>query len=198
MRQSLNNAAALQDNGVSILSATETFENTPSGKMFRTMVMAYDQYYSDELSQKVSRGHKVNAEKGFSNGGTTPLGYKIVNKKYVMDEETAPIVQEIFIKYADGWSITQICDSLNERQLKSSTGAAFNKSSLHTLLKNRKYLGIYMYKGQEIPGGMPRIIEDGLFEKVQEKMRLNKKAPGRARAKAEYLLTTKLFCGYCK
>lgn len=29
-------------------------------------------------------------------------------------------------------------------------------------------------------------------------MTVNKKAPSRARAKAEYLLTTKLFCGYCK
>ena len=74
VRQSLNNASALQDNGASILSATETFENTPSGKMFRTMVMAYDQYYSDELSVKVSRGHETNADKNWSNGGTTPLG----------------------------------------------------------------------------------------------------------------------------
>ena len=29
-------------------------------------------------------------------------------------------------------------------------------------------------------------------------MNKNKKAPARARAKVEYLLTTKLFCGHCK
>lgn len=29
-------------------------------------------------------------------------------------------------------------------------------------------------------------------------MKLNKQAPARQRAKAEYLLTTKLYCGYCK
>ena len=66
------------------------------------------------------------------------------------------------------------------------------------LLKNRKYLGIYKYKDIEVAGGMPRIIDDALFEKVQDKMKLNKQAPARARAKAEYLLTTKLYCGYCK
>lgn len=59
-------------------------------------------------------------------------------------------------------------------------------------------MGIYKYKDIEVAGGMPRIIDDALFEKVQDKMKLNKQAPARARAKAEYLLTTKLYCGYCK
>ena len=59
-------------------------------------------------------------------------------------------------------------------------------------------MGIYIYSGIETPGGMPQIIDEDLFNKVKEKMELNKKNPGRARAKAEYLLTTKLFCGYCK
>lgn len=45
---------------------------------------------------------------------------------------------------------------------------------------------------------MPRIISDELFNKVAEIMNKNKKAPARARAKVEYLLTTKLFCGHCK
>jgi len=69
---------------------------------------------------------------------------------------------------------------------------------LHTLLKNRKYLGIYIYNGVETPGGMPQIIDEYLFNRVQEMMKKNKKAPARARAKAEYILTTKLFCGYCR
>ena len=46
--------------------------------------------------------------------------------------------------------------------------------------------------------GIPRIIDDDTFYKVQEMMVKNKKAPARARAKTEYLLTTKLFCGHCK
>ena len=54
------------------------------------------------------------------------------------------------------------------------------------------------YKGKEIPDGMPRIISDELFNKVAEIMAKNQKAPARAKAKVEYLLTTKLFCGHCK
>lgn len=196
--QALLNEKNLQDNGVTILSATENFENTPSGRMQRNIHMSFAQYYSEELAQKVKRGMEINAEKGLSNGGGIPLGYKTVNKQYVIDEQTAPIVKEIFTKYADGWSQKEICDNLNERHLKSSTGSAFNKSSLHTMLKNKKYMGIYVFGDKEIPGVIPQIIDEELFNKVQERMILNLKNPGRARAKAEYLLTTKLFCGYCK
>lgn len=45
---------------------------------------------------------------------------------------------------------------------------------------------------------MPRIIEDELFERVQHILDRNKKAPARSRGREEYLLTTKLFCGYCR
>lgn len=196
--QSLLNEKSLQDNGVTLCSATEDFQNTPAGRMQRNIHMSFAQYYSEELAQKVTRGMEINAEKGRSNGGTIPLGYKSVNKQLVLDEAAAPIVVEVFTKYANGVSMKEICDSLNERGLKSAQGAAFNKSSLHTMLKNRKYLGIYIYGDKEIPGGLPQIVDEELFNKVQEKMVLNKQAPGRARAKAEYLLTTKLFCGYCK
>ena len=205
--QSLLNEKSLQDNGVTVISATEQFNNTPSGRMQRNIHMSFAQYYSEELAEKVARGMSINAEKGLSNGGTIPLGYKLEpidpkneksKKKFVINETTAPIVQEIFTKYANGDSIKQICDSLNERGLKSALNAAFNKSSLHTLLKNRKYLGFYIYKGIEIKNDTMQIIDQELFDRVQEKMGVNKKAPARARAKAEYLLTGKLFCGLCK
>ncbi len=188
----------LKKNGVTVISARETITDDASGILFEAMLEGMAEYYSVELSQKVTRGMNINAEKGLSNGGTTPLGYRIENKRYVLDEERAPIVREIFAKYADDWSMKKICDSLNERHITTAQGTSFNKNSLHTMLKNRKYLGIYIYNGHEIPGGMPQIINKDLFDKVQEKMIANKKAPARARAKAEYILSGKLFCGYCK
>lgn len=69
---------------------------------------------------------------------------------------------------------------------------------MRTLLQNKRYIGIYTYKGKEIPDGMPRIISDELFYKVAEILEKNRKAPARAKADVEYLLTLKLFCGHCK
>lgn len=199
--------AMLRKNGVKVESATENIPDNSFGILIEALISGNNASYSVELREKVKRNLDLNAENCLSNGGTTPLGYKLVRvnpkeekskKKYAINEDTAPIVREIFTKYAHGWSIKDICDSLNERGLRSAQGAAFNKSSLHTMLNNRKYLGIYIYDGKEILGGMPQIIDEDLFNQVAEKMRLNKKNPGRARAKAEYILTTKLFCGYCK
>ena len=197
LQQSIDNEYKLKKNGVTLLSATESFTDNPAGRMQRNMLMAFAQYYSDELSQKVSRGMSVNAEKGLSNGGNVPLGYKIENHKYVLDDK-APIVKEIFTKYANGERIKDICDDLNSRGIKNANGREFKKNSFNTLLKNRKYIGIYIYNGIETPGGIPQIIDEELFNKVADRLKINKQAPARARAKAEYLLTTKLFCGYCK
>jgi hypothetical protein len=44
-------------------------------------------------------------------------------------------------------------------------------------------------------GGIPAIVSQDLFDRVQERMAKNKKAPARRKAEDDYLLTTKLFCG---
>ena len=71
-------------------------------------------------------------------------------------------------------------------------------NSLGKMLTNRRYIGFYIYKGTETPNGMPRILEDDLFYRVQDIVKKNKDAPARTQGEGEYLLTTKLFCGYCK
>ena len=43
----------------------------------------------------------------------------------------------------------------------------------------------------------PPLCPKELFDRVQEKMAKNRKAPARHKAEDDYLLTTKLFCGYC-
>lgn len=55
-------------------------------------------------------------------GGIIPLGYRIENKKFVIDSETAPIVVEAFERYARGETINEIVESFNKRGLKTSKG----------------------------------------------------------------------------
>lgn len=197
--QSLGNASKIEDCGICLLSATEVFTNTPSGKLHRNMMMCYAQYYSDELAQKIKRGMDFNGERCLSTGGNIALGFKVnEHKQFEIDPEKAPLVRMIFEMYADGRKVTEIVERMNSMGYRTSHGAQFNKNSLHTILKNKRYIGTYTYKGTEIPNSMPRIISDELFNKVAGRMSANKKAPARARAKVEYLLTTKLFCGRCK
>ena len=49
-----------------------------------------------------------NAYKAIFNGGYAPLGYKIVDKHYVIDEKKAEAVRLIFNLYLDGLSLIHI------------------------------------------------------------------------------------------
>ena len=63
---------------------------------------------------------------------------------------------------------------------------------------NKRYAGYYTYNGTETKGGMPAIISEELFNKVQELMSKKKKAPARAKAVDEkYILSSMTKCGYC-
>jgi len=199
--------AKLKKNGVKVVSARENISDDASGVLMEAVLEGMAEYYSVELAQKVKRGMDLNAEKGFSNGGRVPLGFKTVpidpadkdsKKMFAIDEPNAEVVRQIFTMYASGSSVKSICASLNNLHKKTSFGVDFNKNSLALLLQNERYIGVYKYKGERMQGSVPRIISDELFFQVQDIMNKNKKAPARARAKIEYLLTTKLYCGLCQ
>ena len=164
------------------------------------MLEGYAEFYSAELSEKIHRGQKENALKGKNNGGGVPLGYLLDKKaqKLVIDPVTAPLVVEIFEKYADGKSVRSIVEDFNTCGLKTKKGQPFNINSFSSLLKNRKYIGEYRYQDVVIEGGVPAIVPEDLFNRVQERMEKNRHAPTMAKAREDYLLTTKLFCGKCE
>lgn len=49
-----------------------------------------------------------------------------------------------------------------------------------------------------MPDGIPAIVPKNLFDRVQEKLAKNQKAPARHKSEDDYLLTPKLYCGKCK
>ena len=146
------NKAKLKKNGVRVLSARENTTEDASGILIEGVLESMAKYYSVELSQK------INASKCLSNGGKPGLGYKVdKDRRYYVDEEEAKIVREIFQRYAYGERAADIIRDLNDRRITTSLGREFNKNSLHRLLRNRRYIGFYRYKGIETPNGMPRI-----------------------------------------
>lgn len=193
------NKSKLKKNGVRVISAKENISDDPSGILVEGVLESMAEYYSAELSQKIHRGMAINAEKCLSNGSNPGLGFKVdSHRRFYVDESEAAIVREIYQRYAAGETKAEIIRDLQRRKIKTSLGKDFRPNSLSHLLSNKRYIGIYLYNGQETPGGMPRILDDDLFYRVQTLLHKNKAAPARAHGEGEYLLTTKLFCGYCK
>ncbi len=187
-------------NGIKVVYVAESIPDSPEGVILESVLEGMAEYYSLQLSQNILRGQRASAEKCQSNGGNRPLGYKTdpATKKFIIDPETAPTVRLVFDMYAKGSTVTEIVKELNNRGLRTLRGGKFTNNSLHSMLKNEKYIGIYKYKDQvRIEGGVPRIIDDETFCKVQEMLKVNKRAPARTWSRADYILTDKLFCGHC-
>jgi hypothetical protein len=100
----------------------------------------------------------------------------------------------IYEKYLEFGSVLKLKQYLDENNIKSRTGKNFSKGSLYKLLSNKVYIGLVHYKGTHYKGEHEGIIEEKLFNKVQdllEKNRNNNKYKNTA--KAPSLLAGKLF-----
>ena len=190
--------ATLKKNGVKVVSATEIISEGAEGIILESVLEGYAEYYSADLSEKVIRGMTDNALKCKFNGGMMPIGYVIdAEQHFQIDPLTAPFVLEAFKRYDGGETISSIMNWLNEQGLTNTRGRKMTFNSVGHILHNRRYIGEFRYRDVIVPDGIPAIVPQDLFDRVQEKMAKNKKAPARHKAEDDYLLTTKLFCGYC-
>lgn len=199
MLESMMNEAKLQDMGIRVLYVEEDFDDTAAGRFAARSMMNVNQFYSENMAEDIKRGLYDNAKKCMITNGHLPFGFKKgEDMKYAVDEPKAAIVREIFGRAACGEAFVDIANDLNARGIKTSRGVPWNKGSFHTLLSNERYRGVYIYGDIRIEGGVPRIVSDHLFWKVQEVLKTKKNAQGRHRVYGDYLLTGKLFCGLCK
>lgn len=191
--------AILKKNNVRVISATENISENPEGILLESVLEGYAEYFSAELAVKVTRGMVENALKAKYNGGTVPLGYTIdENNHFQIDPITAPAILEMFEMYASGSTMQEIVDTMNAMGIRSGRGKLITVNGVTRMLHNRKYIGEYRFQDVVIPNGVPAIVPQDLFDRVQERMSSNHKAPAKHKAEDEYLLTTKLFCGHCQ
>ncbi len=192
------NKLKCKKNGVRVEYIAERIPDSPEGVILESVLEGFAEYYSLQLSQNVKRGLSESADKCQVTGGNRPLGYRTgPDKRYEIDEKEAATVRMIFSMYAEGATVKEIVDKLNELGLTTARRTPFTYNSLHTILKNEKYIGIYNNNGRRVEGGMPRIVEDSVFYKVQEMLKINKRAPAKTWTRADYILSDKLFCGKC-
>ncbi len=187
----------LAEHGIKVISATETISNNSEGKIVECILEVMAEIYSIDLSEKVKRGIKENIIKGNAFGGTPPLGYKRVNKKNVIDEEKSPLIKYLFNEYEAGKSLINITNELNAMHYTNTRGKPLQAKALIKCLTNKCYTGIYEYEDITTTDLYPQIITPEQFERVQVRVKKNMLSPASNKAKIEYLLSGKAFCGYC-
>ncbi len=202
----------LKQAGVRLVSVLEPLDGSPESIILESVLEGMAEYYSRNLARETMKGLMETAYKCKHTGGIPPLGYTLAaDKTYVIEPSEAEVVRQIFSMYADGRGYDDIIEALRTRRTKS--GGAFAKNSISSILRNEKYIGTFVFnrtsrsaknshksKPEEdivrIVGGVPRIIDDVTWNRVQERLSDNKHNAASG-AKNIYLLTGKLFCGKC-
>ena len=208
----------LGKNGVKVVSINEALTDDPESVILESVLEGMAEYYSRNLSREVMRkGLLPNAQKCIFNGGTPPLGYDIdAEHHYVINPYEAETVKLIFSMYASGDGYDKIINRCAAEGRTSKNHRPLSKSAIYDMFHNERYIGTYIYNVQaakdieghrsrrkmkdeseivRIPGGIPRIISDSLWESVQKRIKTNRHLGNTS--KRTYLLTGKIFCGKC-
>lgn len=184
----------LKDNGVKVLSAMENIPDTPEGIILESLLEGMNVYYSAELSQKVKRGMRETRLKGFYQGGGLPYGYKVVDRKVVIDETRAETVRFMYDSYSKGITVKTMIAELTAKGILYK-GKPFAPNTVYGILGNEKYSGSYRKDDEIIDNIYPQLIPTDTYQKVRDKAEKNKF--GKRSIKTVYLLRHKVKCGYC-
>ncbi|MDD2504665.1 MAG: recombinase family protein [Bacilli bacterium] len=170
--------------------------DTANGKFFIRMLTILAQLEIERTSERTKFGLCGAYKKGHLN--YVPYGYMKVEKKCVLNYDTAPIVKDIFDLYIKGRSISFIYNEINK---KYDTLHGLKERSIESIVKNPNYTGDYHYKEPDkegnmviVPNALESIITKEVWEQAAEQRKLHQ---FNHETKVPYLFRHKIKCPFC-
>lgn len=207
----------MKANDCKFQSLNESFDTTTaSGEMVLYNIATMTQFERRQISERVSVAMNERARRGLYNGGSVPIGYKLIRDKpgyLAVDDEHKEVVVAAFSTFLKEESLNSAARSLNERGFRMkkhiegggsrTRDGVFYFDNLYRLLTNICYIGKKKYKeAGEIKYSKAvwePLIDEVTFERVQEKLKKNKskKKPHTAK-RYPYILSGLTYCVTCK
>ena len=199
---------ALKDAGVTLVSATENIDETPSGMLLHGIMSSIAEFYSRNLATEVIKGLSQKA----AQGGTVtkaPIGYRNVGvrdefgrevRTVEIDEERARLVRWAFQVFASGdWTTSQLHQELVARGLTTAAtprrpSRPIGKSSVHRMLTNPYYKGSVRHQGVTYAGAHEAIVPNEVWDQVQTVLGTHRSVGDATQVHEHYLKGT-VFCG---
>lgn len=218
IRGSVNQTAKVfKGYGVTIRSLNEDFDtSTPAGKMMLGMLGEIGEFERSSITARSRSGTQRIVRAGEWAGGRPPYGFRIENKRVVIDPEQSEVVKQIYSWYLSGeMRVRGIATYLNALEIKHSISKRWWETTVSKLLRNRAYIGELIYgkrtnrrivsgkwvydatdKDQHVMIPCPAIIPRQDFDQVQRMLTANQNSSFR-NVKNFYLLRGLVFCGDC-
>src|SRR5215217_7723767 len=190
--------------GVSFVSVTQAFNTTNSmGRLTLNVLLSFAQFEREVTGERIRDKVAASRRKGIWMGGNLPLGYEVKDKKLIINAEEAERVRTIFARYLELRSLNDLLRDLRERGILTKQvarldgsirgGICFTRGALACLLKNRVYIGAAVHKGKHYPGEHDPILDQQVFEAVQQVLASQAASRQEYRLSNHSLLTGKIF-----
>ncbi len=205
----------LRKNGVSVVSVSEPLPDGSFGQLIERILEWQDEYFSENLANEVRRGMCEKVSRG-EPVTSAPFGYKMGEKMLLIDEEQAPIIREIFTRYANGEGTRKIAIDLGKRGIRTREGNMPQNRWVDYILHNPVYVGKLRWStdGKRpvnrrkfddecimvVDGNHEPIISLELWEKVQARLKEEKqKYPKYAKKEQPVMMMSKglIRCSSC-
>jgi len=207
----------LEEHGVRVITFDGRYDSLKDNDTVGIETWFNERYVRD-ISRKIRANLRYKIEKG-EYIGHAPYGYiksKEEKNKLCVDENTAPVVREIYGMYLEGYGYAYIAKQLNKRGYLSPSGkAAWNPVAVQRILSSRVYVGDTVQgvsekisfkskKTRRLPAVRWVITEhthEGIvsreqFEEAQKIRREKNKAAGPHKGRL-HLLRGLAYCGGC-
>ena len=154
--------------GVTFVSVTQSFNTTTSmGRLTLNILLSFAQFEREVIGERIRDKVAASRRKGMWMGGYVPLGYRVENRKLLVDEVEAASVRLIFERFVKLGSIKLLMRELQAAGIRSRRGYMLDKGALYKLLNNRVYIGEAVHKGEAYPGEHEAIISADLWQRAR-------------------------------
>ena len=151
----------------SFVSITQQFNTTTSmGRLTLNVLLSFAQFEREVTAERIRDKIAASKKKGIWMGGTVPLGYRVENRKLVVEENEAATVRHLFARYLRLKSVRALAEEAEARGLKGKDidaggkpGKPFGRGNLYHLLSNPVYVGKIRHRGDAYDGEHLPIVE---------------------------------------
>ncbi len=177
---------ALDKAGASFVSVTQAFNTTTSmGRLTLNVLLSFAQFEREVTSERIRDKVAASKRKGIWMGGPVPIGYRLDNRRLLIDENEAETVRLIFRRYLELGSVGALADELAAAGIRTKVrsfangrsvgGVFFTRGSLAQLLQNPLFAGKVSHRDELFGGEHDAIIDDGVWQKAQHLLATNRR-----------------------
>jgi site-specific DNA recombinase len=168
------------EHDVSFISVTQSFNTTTSMGRLTLNMLSFAQFEREITGERIRDKVAASKKKGIWMGGAVPLGYRVENRALHVVEEQADFVGDLFRRYLEIGSAVRlkvVLDADNVRLPirtagtgRATGGGLISRGHIYHILSNPIYVGRIRHKGQVHEGMHSAIVEDGVWDRVQQQL----------------------------